>query len=148
MSCVQGLHRRGKPESQMEGWCYVFRLLCPKNVEFLYLLSCWFTCLLVEWTKRVSDDWLVFSHSHGNIQKGHFYWRNMNNDPCFVTNAIIFVTCKWAEPQIFHILISLFNSQTAIPCYNLSHSIKTATAIILCSSWMRLFRLWVEKSAK
>lgn len=122
--------------------CHVVRLLLPKismSSSTCRVIGS-FVYLSRSGQKESLIHWLIFLHSSGNIQKGHFQWINVNSDLYFVTNAIIFFTCKWTETQIIHILISLFNSQTSIPCCNLSHSVKTIVTILLCNSWIRVFR--------
>ena len=143
---------RSKSESWKERWCHFVRLLLPK--VWMSLSTCWVDSSLVHLSgrrQRVSDTLVSFvlfffffflNTQMKILRKDIIQWRNMNNDLCFVTNALFLSHVNnWASN--YSPLISLFNSQTSIPCYNLSHSVKTIT-VLPQNSWIMGFRCWGE----
>lgn len=145
ISCIWGAsqNRERKDDATLSGcscqkfeWVYLL-------VELTAHLS---TCLVGD--KESLIHWLAlsffffFNTQMKILRKDIFQWRNMNNDLCFVTNALFLSHVNdWASN--YSPLISLFNSQTSIPCYNLSHSVKTIT-VLPQNSWIMGFRCWGE----
>ena len=136
---------RSKSESWKERWCHFVRLLLPK--VWMSSSTCWVDSPLVHLSsrrQRISDPLVIFFL----ILKWKYSERTFFNEETWIMIFVLwpmlyFYDMLMTEPQIIHLLISLFNSLTSIPCYNLSHSVKTIT-ILPWNSWIMPFRCWGE----